>query len=79
MDNEITFHKPKYNELTENDVTQIKNIFPEFSNKVIKEVLRQNNFNKEKAIDYLLSKRYIQQTLSENDIKRNSKILEIYN
>jgi len=78
MNDEITFHKPNNDKPNENDVTQIKNIFPELDSKTIIHSLKKHNFNKETTIEDLLSERFIKQNLSENDIKRNNKILEIY-
>jgi len=78
MNDEITFHKPKNDRPNENDVTQIKNIFPELDSKTIIKSLKQHNFNIETTIEDLLSERFIKQNMSESDIKRNNKILEIY-
>jgi DNA-nicking Smr family endonuclease len=79
MNNEITFHKAQSDSPSDNDIQLIQNMFPEFKYNYIKKLLKKNHLNKESTIEELLSERFIQQTVSENDIKRNSKILEIYN
>ncbi|OUM61962.1 hypothetical protein PIROE2DRAFT_11888, partial [Piromyces sp. E2] len=78
MNNEIKFHKAKPNTPSDNDVKLIRGMFPEFEYNYIKELLKKNNLNKESTIEELLSERFIQQNLSQKDIKRNSKLLEIY-
>ncbi|ORX83579.1 hypothetical protein BCR32DRAFT_291902 [Anaeromyces robustus] len=76
MNDEITFHK--YSE-PEDEIQIVKNILPEFDNEDILDALKRHNYQVEAVIEDLLSERFIKQNLSENDIKRNSKILEIYN
>ncbi|ORX44530.1 hypothetical protein BCR36DRAFT_415021 [Piromyces finnis] len=79
MRNEITFHRANSRTPTNKDIKIIKNMFPEFNNNYIKELLQKNNLNKELTIEELLSERFIQQNLTSDDIKRNTKLLGIYN